>query len=350
MAETNTHVDSLRWFLTGAASDGGAQTDPDACVGNYRSSTRVGSLGFRVGLPAPRNVRIDYIEGASGEGSATVRATATGSLAFTPPGGTEGAAVAIANGEMKLLEAGDAEPSKAATVTRMSADDLVEALSLRVVDNFNLLWDNVAPAEQVAGDVEHRCVCLKNGNNVAVSRVRLFLGLDGTAAAVDAGGYAAAGAVTVTAKVAGGFADWPAAYGCFNKTTGEVLYYTSRTDDALTVLASGRDVWTDVAGGAAGTLDDVLQPVPLVAIGAVAPASQPAGSMATLADEADSTNQLAGVTFYHPTAVDDADVVEIGKLEAGYIYFVVLKRAVIAEATPTAETLVTIVLNFEADM
>ena len=33
----------IKVYLTGAASDGGAQTDPDSSFGNYRSSTEVGA-------------------------------------------------------------------------------------------------------------------------------------------------------------------------------------------------------------------------------------------------------------------------------------------------------------------
>jgi hypothetical protein len=31
----------IKWYLTGASSDGGAQADPDAALGNYRSSTEI---------------------------------------------------------------------------------------------------------------------------------------------------------------------------------------------------------------------------------------------------------------------------------------------------------------------
>jgi len=40
MAIINTDLD---WYLTGASSDGGAQADPDAAFGHYRSSTEITS-------------------------------------------------------------------------------------------------------------------------------------------------------------------------------------------------------------------------------------------------------------------------------------------------------------------
>lgn len=40
MALTNS---DFKWYLTGASSDGGAQTDPDASFGNYRAASEMGT-------------------------------------------------------------------------------------------------------------------------------------------------------------------------------------------------------------------------------------------------------------------------------------------------------------------
>jgi len=45
MPAEKTRCDSLALYFTGASSDGGAQTDPDVSLGNYRSSTRLDSTG-----------------------------------------------------------------------------------------------------------------------------------------------------------------------------------------------------------------------------------------------------------------------------------------------------------------
>ena len=41
MADEQTRADSLRFYHTGASADGNAQSDADASLGNYRSSTEV---------------------------------------------------------------------------------------------------------------------------------------------------------------------------------------------------------------------------------------------------------------------------------------------------------------------
>ncbi len=55
MAEIYTAADAIRLYLTGAASDGGAQSNPHLSLGKYRSSTRLDSLGIE-GAGGPANV------------------------------------------------------------------------------------------------------------------------------------------------------------------------------------------------------------------------------------------------------------------------------------------------------
>ena len=280
-------ADLLEIYHTGASSHAAAQADPDASLGNFRSSTRSHSLGFVVlnGLP---NVRIDYVSGNNGVGSGAVTATASGSLAWTAPGSTTpGTAVAIANGETKkLLDGTDAD--KFIEVTRTSTDNLVPSvMTILCQDIFNnaIGKDNWSAAEQDAGDTEYRAVALLNTSGTETFTMRVWLGTLGTAATVDASNYAASGAVTITAKSGTDFDDWPASGGVQNTDTNETLYYTSRTDSALTVPAAGRDVWSDVSGGAAGTLDDNLEAVPMVRLAWSIPFSQPSGAFQTIADE-----------------------------------------------------------------
>jgi len=54
------HADSLRRYLTGATSDGGAQASADASLGGYCSSTQIGGLVASIASPitgiiAPKN-------------------------------------------------------------------------------------------------------------------------------------------------------------------------------------------------------------------------------------------------------------------------------------------------------
>src|SRR5688572_24900429 len=120
MPDAMTRADALRLYLSGAASDGGAQADPNAALGNYRSSTEVEVLAATITSPIA-NVTVDYVAGANGTGSGSLAATGADTLAWTPPGGTQGTAVTILNGETKILEGGSSAANKFIRVTRTSA-------------------------------------------------------------------------------------------------------------------------------------------------------------------------------------------------------------------------------------
>ena len=86
-----------------------------------------------------------------------------------------------------------------------------------------------------------------------------------------------------------------------------------------------------MAGGAAGSENDVIQPIPGIRIAKEAPASQPSGAFTDETVNGENT-QPPGLTWVHPTAVGDADVIDIGTLAAGYIYGIWVERKIIAGA------------------
>jgi len=341
MADEYEGADAVRLYLTGASSDGGTQADPNASLGKYRSSTRLDSLGVEV-TGGPSNITVVFASAENGLGDGTLTTKSADSMAWTPPGGAEGATVTIANGETKVFPGSDTD--KFVVVTRDSATALSGNATLTLSDVFNNLWDNVADAERTAGDVEIRCVCLKNHSSSEIKSVKVWLGSLGTAAAVDASGYAASGAVTIGGKSTP-FGDWPDSGFVQNDDTGEVLYYSSRTDSALTVPSGGRDVWNDVAGGAAGSEDDVIRPISPLRIGKEAPSAQPDGSFT---DKSAGEGESVPVNTYHPTASDDANVIDIGDLAGGYIYALWVERKIVAGAVAEASVLDHIELAFES--
>ena len=347
MGDVYTGADSIRLYLTGAASDGAAQADPNLSLGKYRSSSLATTLGVAV-AGGPANITVDYVSGACGEGDHSISSETTGSLAFTPAGGSKGTAVTIANGETKVLVAGGSEPAKYCVVTRTSATNLSGTATVTTAYQFNNVvgFDNVSTAEQAAGDSEYRCLAAKNVSAATTNGLLIWLSTLGTPRTVNATGYAASGAVTVTIT-SGDVDDWPESGAVLNSDTGEVLYYSSRSSSALTVPAGGRDIWTDVAGGAAGSSGDALVPIPMIRLGAEAPASQPDGAF-TDKTSAGEGSAPAGVTFVHPIASDDADVVDIGSLSAGNIYGLWIERIVIAGAAATASATNSIDFTFEA--
>ena len=333
MPRDNDQADALRLYLTGADGDGNAQADPDASLGNYRSSTQVQGVGHFLKNPIP-GLRIDYVAPENGLGEG-ILASDGSSVAWTPPDGTRGDYVTIANGDTVVVPAGGGEPGKYLRVTRTSASSLDGSTTVTIVDVFNGLFDNVGNAERAAGDTEYRCLAFKVGPYATIRDLKVWLGLLGTAGAVDSSGYAASGAVTVTSKTS--LADWPASGFARNETTLEVLYYTERTATALTVPAGGRDVWGDAL--AAGLEDQVISPISGIRIGVEAPSAQPTGSFSTAADE---DTDPGGITFKHPSSSTDGDVREPGTLTAGQIYGLWVERSVPggAAATPRARILI----------
>ena len=61
MPDALTRNDAIAIYLSGASSDGGSQSDPDASLGNYRSSSLVQQLTWEVTNPIA-NIDIEYIE------------------------------------------------------------------------------------------------------------------------------------------------------------------------------------------------------------------------------------------------------------------------------------------------
>jgi len=345
MADEHTGADSVRWYGSGAASDGAAQTNPNLNLGKYRSATEVTSLGIATS-GGPSNVTVGFASGANGTGAGSISAESVDSLAWTPPGGTKGTAVTIANGETKVLVAGGSAPAKYARVTRTSTDDLTGTMTVTLTDQFNnpAGMDNVTTAEQAAGDMEYRCIVAKNGASSGINGLDVWLKVQGTANTVNAAGYAAAGAVTVTIT-SGNIDDWPASGFFENDTTHEVLYYSERSSSVLTVPAAGRDVWSDAL--AAGVSGHAITPIAGLRIAKEAPTSQATGSF-TDKTGAGEDSQPAGLTWCHGHASDDADRVEIGDLAASYIYGLWIERAVAAGATAEASVLNAAELTFEA--
>ena len=330
MASEKTVADAVRMHLTGVHSDSGRQPDPDTSLGNYRATTQVPGLSFRV-KNAFSNVRIDFVAGENGEGVGILAAPSASSLRWTPPGGTQGTAVTIASGETKVIEGGTSA-SKYIRVTRTDSNDLTGTSTVVLTEDFNNVigFDNVSSAEAAAGDTEYRCVCLKNHGSGSVTNLKVWLGLLGTTASVNATGYST-GAVTITCKETDGLADWPRTGYVENEDTGEVMYYASRTSTALTVAAAGRDIWGETGGGAgvgvSGDEDDVLKPIPGLRLAKEAPNAQPGGYFTDETSNGEGT-QPGGLTWEHPHNASDPDVISIGTLTTGQIYGVWLERKV----------------------
>jgi len=342
MPDEKTHADSIRWYYTGAGSDGAAQTDPDASIGNYRSGTEIDWLGQTLTDPIS-NLTIDYLAGLLGTGDHVIDAASADELTLTPDGGTVGAAVTIANGETKILEGGT-NVSKYARVTRTSVANLTGSCIVTADDSYNNLWDNVSSDEGAAGDDEIRAVAIKNDSADSIFAVKVYIQTIGTQRVSAANQLGAAGAGTVSVTT-GTLADWDDSGYCRIETAAgvlrEIVYYTSRTATALTVPAAGRERCGTTA--AAGAADDLIYCVPGIRIAKEAPSAQATGNFSAPANEGTIPGGLVW-----STGITAAGGLSIGDLLTTYIYAVWIRRDVVAASTASATFLQHLRCEFDA--
>lgn len=330
MADEKTQADAIRVYNTGATADGNAQANPDVSIGNFRASDEVQPITASI-ANAIANVTLLYVAGKNGAGVGTINAPTADTLTYTAPSGTVGPAVTIANGETKILQDGS-DLTKYVRVTRTSATALTGTatltLSLNVANACG--FDAVSSAERVAGDIEFRCVGIKNvstGNVTNINVVSKLLGTPQLSDVAQLPGTAIAG----TIETSGSFADWPAKGFCFRQTgplndpaANELVYYKSRTDTVLTVEATGRSLGGSVFedGTLTGSATDVMIPTTGVALAVEAPLSQPTGRFSIIADE--STDPTFIFDVFRGDVV--ANQLAIGTLAAGEIHGVWMAR------------------------
>lgn len=346
MPDEKTRADGLRAYLTGAASDGAAQADDDLSLGKFRSNSEVQSYDWDIASPIA-NVTIDFVAGANSTGAGTLTADTADTLTWTPPGGTVGDPVTIANGETKIVEGGGSgEENEYIRVSRTTAAALSGAATITITNNLNNVigFDDVTSAEQAAGDTEYRCYALKNEGAASITDLKVRLATLGTQVTSDAGQLGGAGAGTV--ETTGNFNDWPeegyAAIYTVGVVEREIVYYSSRTATVLTVPATGRELLGTTA--AAGANDDTVDAIPGIGLALDAPTSQPAGSFEDETGTGEGTSP--GFTFASP--IFDADALSIGTLAATNIYGLWIEREIPEAAVAKTGVLNDIIRTFDA--
>ena len=329
MADENTHADSLRVHLSGASSHDGAQTDPVASIGNYRSSTEAEMLAIST-ASLPANLTVDFAAGANGVGSGSLACPTADTIAWTPPGGSQGPAVTILNGETKVVEGGGGDLGKYLRVSRTSAAALAGTATVTLADVVNnaVGLDNVSSTEAGAGDDEQRGLFLVNGSAAAITDLKLWITTIGTARASGGSQLGASGAGTI-AVAAGDFDDWDGDEGaggfCRIETAAgalrEIVYYSSRTATELTVPAAGREMLGTSA--AAGASDDVIYCVPGIRLALESPSDPTNGY---IDDSADEGTIPGGLTWYADIAAGDNLL--LASLDAGDQHGLRIRREV----------------------
>jgi len=345
MAAEKTSVDGLHTFNSGAASHAAAQTDPTLSLGGFRSSTFLVSVKPTLATPSLGScpITIQRIDGSNALGSGTLAAPTVDTVTWAAPGGSTGPAVTILDGETKMLIDGT-NPFHVIVITRDAATDMTSSVNVTVVqEDANAFFADVADAERTAGSVKHRAHCILNVSGASQTGIQVKLKILGTKRTTNVGQLGASGAGTVSSSV-GNFSDWPAVgYGMIKESDGTVrewIYYSSRTDDDLTVPAAGRGLGETTA--AAGTATDTIDAVGAFELSIEAPASQPSGTFNTVADEDAAP---AGASWSSP--LTDTEALSIGTLADGEQYMIRLRREIVAGATNVLDESLPYLVEFQ---
>lgn len=313
MPDVKTRADSLYEYLTGAASDGGAQIDPALSLGNYRSSTEAVSFGINL-TNAITNLTVDFASGGNAEGDGTLTLIDADHVAWQDSAGVQGTPILLAgNGDSAIVEDGT-NPSAYLRVTRTSDDDMAGGpctVTLTVLYNNQFGMENVPAANATAGENIYHASIVRNEASGAVTGFKRWIGTLGTQQVSDGGQLGVSGSGTITTT--GDFDDWPDSGFCHIRdsggTTTEIVYYHSRTATVLTVPSSGRGLLGTSA--AAGASNDTLDAVPGVAI-----AKDPDGIEAfgeNIQTIADANTEPVGVTWN--VGITESTGLNIGTLE-----------------------------------
>ena len=343
MPSEKTRADGLRDYLTGASSDGGGQTDPDASLGNYRSSTQAVSMEITV-TNAISNISVDFAGGGNDVGAGTLDVVDVNTLQWKQYGGAYGPTVPILNGETKVIES-DGDTGAFVRVTRSSAVDLTGSATVTLARERNNLYgmDDVSSAETTAGDSEYRGLIMVNESLTSAYTLFRYIGELATEAVSDGGQLGLSGAGTITTT--GSFSDWPENGFCHIKTgatTREIVYYSERTEFILTVPAAGRELLGTTA--AAGQAADTIHCVPGIAI-AIDTDGVTAGGAAiqTIANESTAPTTVSWVTGI--TAATGVDVGTVATTEQVGFW---IWREIPAGMASTNQRINTILDSFDA--
>jgi len=343
MANEYTHGDALNLFLTGAASDGGEQTDPAASLGNYRSSTRIEQTGFQV-LSCIPGVTIERVSGANGTGLGSIQICGENELQYTAPSGQPGDSVTILNGQMKLLES-KSERTKFAVVKRHTATAMTGSFTLQFMPVYNdvIGSSNVEDAERQAGEVKLRCIaCRACHASQGVLGLKIWLNTLAGQQVSDLGQLPASG--TGILESAGSFAGWPVSGFCRITTAGgtlrEIVYYSSKTGTELIVPAAGRGLLETTAS--VGAVDDKLDAVPGIKIAK----ETPSGGAFSVATDENDIDAVEGLTW--STGITEATGIDCGNLAAGEMVGLWLWLIVVAGASASPKLINAIKWRFDA--
>lgn len=340
MPEIKTGADSLHYYLTGAASDGAAQASQAAALGNYRSSTRIMGLDSVVTNPIA-NITIDFISCESGIGDGSLVAIDADTIGWGSPAdaGVYNDEEPIANGETKQVRSDTLNGYVIVTRTSASALTGTATVATATPQSNVIAMSDADGTENAAGSVKYRAIAIKNEAAGSVTNLKAVINPRGTQRVSGTTQLGASGAGEIVLAT-GNFNDWADSGFCRIETSAdairEIVYYSSRTSDTLTIPLAGRGLLGTSA--AAGAATDKIYNVPGLRI-----AKDPNYPAQTIANE---NTAPTGVSW--STQENQADGINIGTVTAGSTVVLWLERTVIANSTAAALTLNDIGFYFDA--
>jgi hypothetical protein len=345
VSDQYTRADSLREYLTGATSDGGAQASPAASLGGYRSSTEALSLGILITGILP-GTAVQYAGGANPIGAGILTALDTNHLAWQPAGATQQGPPAffVSTGDVKVVEAYGA-PGQYLRVqgTLPFTPGACGVVLSYLVDNF-FGFDDVTITQAAGGFSEYRATVVRNQSTSAIGNFQRWVALLGTPQTPNVGSLPASGAGILSTN--GTFIDWPTTGWCRIATSSgslrEIVYYNARTNTALTVPAAGRALLG--SSSSAGAATDVISPVPGVALGVDPTGVIPFGT--AIQTIANANTPPTGVTW--ATGITPATGAQIGAMAVNYQVGIWAWRQMPAGAVSTPQAVTLFNDNFNA--
>lgn len=343
MPEIKTRADSLREYLTGANSDGGTQTNADLSLGDYRSSTEAVSMLINITSPI-YGLQVTFAAGGNTVGVGTLTAVDANTIQWKCAGGEYGPQVSILNGQSKIVET-LGMPGAYLRVSRVSSSDMSGTASIALSARMNNVFgmDDVSSAEATAGDTNYRATIIKNESVATVLSFKRWIGELGTSQVSGVTQLGASGAGTI--KTAGSFTDWPDQGWCHIKNgstiTREIVYYSERNSDTLTIPATGRArLGTTTAAGAA---TDTLHAVPGIAVGL-----EPGGVDSTGAIQAITNESTAPIGVTWKTGITADTGLSVSSVDPNDLIGVWFKREIPQGAVANTLSRVLIEDSFEA--
>ena len=143
-------VDSIAWYHSGASAEGKSQRDLYLSLGGFRSSTPVKSVTWDCEQPMI-GVEILGLNALNGIGTGSLEAISDNTIAWTPPGGVQGIAVALQAGDEAQLFGFDS--GAWIRVRRNSTLPMMGIHSVQCLDVYNnaIAFENVASSDAIAG-------------------------------------------------------------------------------------------------------------------------------------------------------------------------------------------------------